>query len=103
MMKVGMGLCAIYFVLSVLFFGCRQSRFTESDIRTLSKLKYNPKPKVIIGETSSSLSGTTTLPLGGSSEVVSRPSGSLEEGVLDTRNEPEDLGWVFFNQQLLQQ
>ncbi|WP_051410716.1 hypothetical protein [Borrelia duttonii] len=89
-MKLGMRICAIYCVLSVLFFSCRQSRFTESSIRTLSKLKYNQKPRVIIGKTSPALLGAT-LPLGGSSEVVSRPSGSLEEGVLDTRNKPQDL------------
>lgn len=90
MMKLGMRICATYCVLSVLFFSCRQSRFTESGIRTLSKLKYNQKPRVIIGKTSAALLGATLL-LGGSSEEVSRPSGSLEEGVLDTRNKPQDL------------
>ncbi|WP_242400609.1 hypothetical protein [Borrelia crocidurae] len=90
MMKLGMRICAIYFVLSVLFFSCRQSRFAENGIQTLSKLKYNQKPRVIIDKTSPTLLGAT-LPLGGSSEVVSRPSGGLEEGVLDTRNKPEDL------------
>ncbi|WP_241766243.1 hypothetical protein [Borrelia crocidurae] len=90
MMKLGMRICAIYFVLSVLFFSCRQSRFAENGIQTLSKLKYNQKPRVIIDKTSPTLLGAT-LPLGGSSEVVSRPSGGLEEDVLDTRNKPQDL------------